>query len=75
MIGTNLSVQKVLSGSGRVERLYLTGKYIHHVINARPEPDNYFPDSTWTYSKTVVLTLFNQKEFDFFKSFIYVKKK
>ena len=42
-----LSVQKVLSGSGRPTRLRLRGKYIGHRLVARPEPDNTFcTDST-----------------------------
>ena len=43
-----LSVQKVLSGSGRVGGLRLVGKYIDHRLVARPEPDNTF----WTDSTT-----------------------
>jgi len=39
-----LSVGKVLSGSCRVGRLRLIGKYIGHRHVARPEPDNAF----WT---------------------------
>jgi len=39
-----LSVQKVLSGFGRVGRLRLMGKYTDHRLVARPEPDNTF----WT---------------------------
>jgi len=41
-----LAVQKVLSGSGRAERLRLMGKYIGHRLVARPELDNTF----WTAS-------------------------
>jgi len=41
-----LSVQKVLSGSGRAGRLRLTGKYIGHRVVARPELD----DTFWTDS-------------------------
>jgi len=39
-----LSVQKVLSGSGRAGRLRLMGIYICHRLVARSEPDNTF----WT---------------------------
>jgi len=37
-----LSAQKVLSGSGHVERLYSMGKYTEDRLVARPEPDNNF---------------------------------
>ena len=43
---TSVPVQKVLSGSGRAERLRLMGKYIGLRLVARPELDNTF----WTYS-------------------------
>jgi len=42
-----LSSQKVLSGSGRAERLRFMGKYIDHRLVARPEPDN---NTFWTDS-------------------------
>jgi len=44
-----LSVQKVLSGSGRAGRLRLMGQYIGHRLVAQPELDNTF----WTDSTIV----------------------
>jgi len=44
-----LSIQKVLSGSGRAGRLPLMGKYICHRLLARPKLDNTF----WTDSTIV----------------------
>jgi len=45
-----LPVQKVLSSSGRAERLRLMGKYIGHRLVARPELDNTF----WTDSTEIL---------------------
>jgi len=41
-----LSVQKVLSSSGRTRKLRLMGKYIGHRLVGRPELDN----TVWTDS-------------------------
>jgi len=62
-----LSVQKVLSGSGRSGRLRLMEKYISHRLVARPEPDNTFwTDSTrsgWNgESSTIRCNLSNTTE-------------
>jgi len=56
-----LSVQKVFSGSGRVGRLRLVGKYIDHRL-VRPEPVNTF----WTDNTPVFfLPIVRQKPGDF----------
>jgi len=46
-----LSVQKLLSGSGRAGTLRHMGKYLGHRLAARPELDNTFwTDSTFSYT-------------------------